>query len=72
MNYISLLANSRGCNKSKALWSVIDETVEAHEKVLRILESDKGALDAYWKFVEGYMGFHFALDRRYRLNELSL
>ncbi|KIK49810.1 hypothetical protein GYMLUDRAFT_266288 [Collybiopsis luxurians FD-317 M1] len=72
VNYISLLANSRGGDKQKTLWSVIDETVEAHEKVLRILGSDKGALDAYWSFVEGYMGFHFALDKRYHLDELLL
>ncbi|KIK54183.1 hypothetical protein GYMLUDRAFT_1024248 [Collybiopsis luxurians FD-317 M1] len=72
VNYISLLAKSRGCEKRCALQIVIDETVEAHSKALRILDSDKAALDAYRSFASGYVEFHVALDNRYRLDELML
>ncbi|KAF5350184.1 hypothetical protein D9757_013074 [Collybiopsis confluens] len=71
-NYISTLANSRGWDKRRAFHSVIDETVKAHEKALRILDSDKAALEAYKRFAAGYVYFHTGLDVRYHLNDLTL
>ncbi|KAF5350179.1 hypothetical protein D9757_013082 [Collybiopsis confluens] len=72
INYVSLWAKSRGCDKSQALYAIIDETVEAHEKVIRILEKKPAALQAYYDFASGYVQFHTVLDRRYRLDELML
>ncbi|KIK56932.1 hypothetical protein GYMLUDRAFT_1012408 [Collybiopsis luxurians FD-317 M1] len=69
-NYISLLAKSRGCQKQDVFHDLIQEVVEAHKRILRILDSDKAALDAYSKFVPGYMEFHFAEERRYHLGQL--
>ncbi|KIK62989.1 hypothetical protein GYMLUDRAFT_242070 [Collybiopsis luxurians FD-317 M1] len=71
-NHISLLAGARGCSKGHAFHSIIHETIEAHEKILHILEPQKAALDAYKKFVCGYVDFHTGLDSRYRLDELTL
>ncbi|KAF5390888.1 hypothetical protein D9757_004476 [Collybiopsis confluens] len=71
-NYISTLANSRGWEKRRAFDSVIDETVKAHEKALRILDSDKAALEAYKRFAAGYVYFHTGLDVRYHLDDLTL
>ncbi|KAJ4490603.1 isoprenoid synthase domain-containing protein, partial [Lentinula aciculospora] len=70
VNHISLLAFCRGCSKTHAFHSLIQETIEAHQKIVRILESDKRALDSYRKFASGYVYFHTSLDSRYRLNEL--
>ncbi|KAF5350187.1 hypothetical protein D9757_013073 [Collybiopsis confluens] len=71
-NHISTLANSRGWEKRRAFNSVIDETVKAHEKALRILDSDKAALEAYKRFAAGYVYFHAGLDVRYHLDDLTL
>ncbi|KAF5390791.1 hypothetical protein D9757_004431 [Collybiopsis confluens] len=72
VNYVSLWAKSRGCDKIQALYGIIQETAEAHEKVIRILEGEPAALEAYYNFAYGYVGFHTVLDRRYRLDELML
>ncbi|KAF5381860.1 hypothetical protein D9757_008347 [Collybiopsis confluens] len=72
VNYVSLWAKSRGCDKSQALYAIIQETVEAHEKVVQILQKEPEALDAYYNFASGYVQFHTVLDRRYRLDELRL
>ncbi|KAF5390843.1 hypothetical protein D9757_004526 [Collybiopsis confluens] len=71
-NYISTLANARGWEKRQAFHSAIDETVEAHEKSLRILVEDKVALDAYKQYAAGYVYFHTSLDDRYHLDDLTL
>ncbi|KAJ3811046.1 Trichodiene synthase-domain-containing protein [Lentinula lateritia] len=71
VNQISLLALCRDRSKSHAFHSLIHETVEAHEKIIRILEPDREALDAYKEFARGYVEFHVSLDSRYRLNELE-
>ncbi|KAJ3801877.1 isoprenoid synthase domain-containing protein [Lentinula aff. detonsa] len=72
VNQISLIALCRDCSISHAFHSLIHETVEAHQKIIRILEPDAKALDAYNKFASGYVYFHTSLDSRYRLNELEL
>lgn len=72
INYVSLWAKSRRCEKSQALYAIIDETVEAHEKVVQILGKEPAALKAYYNFASGYVQFHTVLDRRYHLDELSL
>ncbi|KAF5390789.1 hypothetical protein D9757_004433 [Collybiopsis confluens] len=72
VNHISLWAKSRGCDKLQALYVIIQQTVEAHEKVVQILEKDPAALDAYYKFSSGYVQFHTVLDHKYHLDELNL
>ncbi|KAF5390788.1 hypothetical protein D9757_004432 [Collybiopsis confluens] len=54
-SYVSFWSESRGCNKSQALYAIIQETVEAHEKVVQILEKEPAALDAYHSFASGYI-----------------
>ncbi|KAJ3831322.1 isoprenoid synthase domain-containing protein, partial [Lentinula raphanica] len=72
VNHISLMASARNCSPRDAFQSLIDETVEAHQKITHILEPDPKALDAYRKFAAGFVYFHTSLDSRYHLNELGL
>ncbi|KAF9556483.1 terpenoid synthase, partial [Agrocybe pediades] len=54
-----------------ALKDVVEETVQAHRRVIQVLESSGNtiALDIWRKFANGLMGFHFT-SKRYRLHEL--
>ncbi|KAJ3754703.1 isoprenoid synthase domain-containing protein [Lentinula raphanica] len=67
VNHISLIASARGCSPRDAFQSLIDETVEAHQKITHILEPDPIALDAYRKFAAGFVYFHISLDSRLSL-----
>ncbi|KAF5378431.1 hypothetical protein D9757_011154 [Collybiopsis confluens] len=71
VNYVSLWPKSRRCDKRQSLYAMIDETVNAHEKIIRILEREPAALEAYNKFASEYVQFRTVLDSRFRLNELS-
>ena len=69
VNRISLLAEAEGTTKIEALRRSVEETVQSHENILKILESHPGALKTYKAFSHGYMWFHYGL-KRYRLAEL--
>ena len=64
-----MIAESRGWSHMNAMEYLANECVEAHKKVIRILEPHKEAKEAWLRYAQGYITFHTAL-RRYRLAEL--
>jgi hypothetical protein len=68
---VLLVESCQGCSRSHAFHSIINEAVEAHEKILRILAPNKAALDAYQSFASGYVDYHTSLNSRYHLDELE-
>ncbi|KAF9548379.1 terpenoid synthase [Agrocybe pediades] len=71
-NYIYNRAAATQRSIEETLRDVVQDAVQAHSRVTRVLESsgNKSALDIWGKFVNGLFGFHFAL-KRYRLQELE-
>ncbi|KAF9556484.1 terpenoid synthase [Agrocybe pediades] len=53
------------------LKDVVEDVIQAHSRVTQVLESsgNTSAPDIWRKFVNGFLGFHFTLQR-YRLQEL--
>ncbi|KAH7912526.1 terpenoid synthase [Hygrophoropsis aurantiaca] len=72
VNHVSILAACQGISKIDALRQLVDATVEAHNKILRILEPRSAAYNAYIKFSRGFVDFHIAAEDRYKLDELCL
>ncbi|EIW77346.1 terpenoid synthase [Coniophora puteana RWD-64-598 SS2] len=70
-NYISRRAAIKGTSKISALRDIADETIRANRQILKVLEGDERASDAYTSFKEGYMRFHVA-SVRYRFHEIML
>ncbi|KAH9478551.1 Monoterpene synthase 25 [Psilocybe cubensis] len=69
--YIFLRARITNKPLVETLQLVVKETLEANDRVTKTLQST----DAYglWKqYVNGYLGLHFTVGVRYRLNELEL
>ncbi|KAI0394333.1 isoprenoid synthase domain-containing protein [Xylariaceae sp. FL0594] len=71
VNRVSLISQCRGISPGDALNELVDEGINAHQRVLSILSSDEKALAAYKSFAQGFVGFHTNLSR-YRLHELGL
>lgn len=67
-NYISDRALVEQKSSLEALQSVIEKTMDAVERIRRIL-GDGGARDVFESFARGYIAFHFAAPR-YRLHEV--
>jgi hypothetical protein len=71
VNMVSFYAAGHGLSKIEALWSVVDETSEAHRRATRVLSLNEDAAEAWLKFQGPYIGFH-AGTPRYRLHEIGL
>ncbi|KAF1959370.1 terpenoid synthase [Byssothecium circinans] len=71
VNRVYLTAQCRSVSQAVILQELIDEAAEAHKRILRILEPHKSVYESYIAFSQGYIGFHFGLDR-YKLRELDL
>jgi len=72
VNRISTLASQHKESKQKALDRLVSETVVTYQNILEVLKTDGGASEAFSRFVEGYIGFHVALDSRYHLSDLNI
>ncbi|KAL5522421.1 hypothetical protein ACEPAG_8437 [Sanghuangporus baumii] len=70
-NLIWLTARNRNISVYESLCAIANDTVEAHNRVLRTLAPCQDAHDAYWNFARGYHGFYVE-SKRYRLQELGL
>lgn len=71
VNRVSLLATCQGTSKYHVLSQLADATVDAHQTILKVLESNEVALTAYKNFSSGFVYFHTTL-KRYRLSDLGL
>ncbi|KAF5338668.1 hypothetical protein D9758_018032 [Tetrapyrgos nigripes] len=58
VNYISLLAKSRGISKMDSLRLTVKKVIAAHENIVRDLGCNQEALDCYRSFSQGYMAYH--------------
>jgi len=65
------MANSRALTKEDALHELIEQTVQSHDKILKILRPGTETCDAFLSFFRGYFKFHAALGR-YKLDEIML
>ena len=72
INRVSNLASLHELSKRDVLSKLVDQGVEAHGRVAHILQSHKEAFQAFNYFAAGYIGFHVALNHRYRLSELNI
>ncbi|PBK98175.1 terpenoid synthase [Armillaria gallica] len=70
-NLVSFLAEARAEPKNKALYYLVEQCMEAHERILLILLPHKEAQGMYKEFVRGYLAFYLG-GKRYRLGELNL
>ncbi|KAG1782231.1 isoprenoid synthase domain-containing protein [Suillus placidus] len=71
VNRVSLLATCQGTSKYHVLSQLADATVDAHQNILKIIESNEAALNAYKNFSSGFVYFHTTL-KRYKLSDLGL
>ena len=71
-NRTTVLATVNKQSKQQALSGLVDETVAAYLNALAVLEKDPEALASLKNFAAGYLCFHFAVNTRYRLSELTL
>ncbi|KAK0214464.1 isoprenoid synthase domain-containing protein [Armillaria fumosa] len=70
-NLISFLAEACSEPKSKVLHYVVEKCMEAHERILLVLELHKEVQGMFKEFVKGFLSFHLG-QKRYRLDELNL
>ncbi|KAG2060778.1 terpenoid synthase [Suillus hirtellus] len=69
VNYLSLMAASRGLTKQDALQDLIEKTVQAHQNILEFLRPCPEAYDAYVAFFDGFIKAHTTV-KRYKLEEV--
>jgi hypothetical protein len=70
VNRVSLLVTCQGTSKYHVLSQLADATVDAHQTILKVMQSNEEALDAYRNFSSGFVYFHTL--KRYKLSDLGL
>jgi hypothetical protein len=71
-NLIPTLASLYKESKGEIVKKLLNEAVESHFQILDTLHSSAEAVEARNSFANGYVEFHFALSKRYRLTELDI
>jgi len=68
-NFVSNKARSSGKPKIEALRSLTEHTVETYEEIVAVLSHNPAVLEAFKRFSNGYVDFHFGC-KRYQLAKL--
>ncbi|KIL66611.1 hypothetical protein M378DRAFT_370259 [Amanita muscaria Koide BX008] len=69
INFVSTMAKSSGKTKIEVIQQLADETIETCNAVTSVLSESPEALDAFQKFIRGYVYFHIA-NKRYKIADL--
>ncbi|KZP29869.1 terpenoid synthase [Athelia psychrophila] len=72
-NHISLLAQLSGKSKLQCMKELAEYSIDGSHRCQTVLSADQKALETYTQhFLPGYVAFHAAASKRYKLDDLHL